>query len=64
MPHARKSADWLFKNPKARADDLMQAFFDPDIKAVFSTVGGSDSLRIIEHIDEGVIRSNAKALLG
>jgi muramoyltetrapeptide carboxypeptidase LdcA involved in peptidoglycan recycling len=34
--HALKSADWIYRNPKARADDLMNAFLDPSIKGIIS----------------------------
>jgi muramoyltetrapeptide carboxypeptidase LdcA involved in peptidoglycan recycling len=27
--HALRDAEWLSRNPKARADDLMEAFSDP-----------------------------------
>ena len=44
MPHALKDADWLAQNPKARADDLMQAFSDPSINGIIATIGGEDSI--------------------
>ena len=42
MPHTLKDADWLARNPKARAEDLMQAFNDPSIKGIIATIGGDD----------------------
>ena len=62
--HALAEAEWLWKNPQARADDLMEAFADPAIKAIISTIGGDDSIRILPHLDLDVIRSNPKILLG
>jgi muramoyltetrapeptide carboxypeptidase LdcA involved in peptidoglycan recycling len=64
MPHTLKDADWLAKNPKARAEDLMQAFADPSIKGIFSTIGGDDSIRLLPFIDFKVIRDNPKIFLG
>ncbi len=32
MPNSLKGADYLDKNPKARAEDLMMAFKDPRLK--------------------------------
>lgn len=64
MPHTLRDADWLQRNPKARADDLMQAFADPSIKAIFSTIGGDDSIRILPFLDLDVIRENPKILMG
>lgn len=62
--HALRDAAWLHKNPKARAEDLMNAFADPSIKAIISTIGGDDSIRILPYLDLNVIRSNPKIFLG
>jgi len=64
MPHTLSDADWLHRNPGARADDLMAAFADPEIKGVISTIGGDDSIRILPYLDLNVIRSNPKVFLG
>lgn len=64
MPHSLHDAGWLHRHPQARADDLMQAFADPSIKAIISTIGGDDSIRILHYLDLDVIRSNPKILLG
>lgn len=62
--HALADAQWLQKNPKARADDLMQAFADPNIKGIFASIGGNDAIRLIPLIDLAVIRSNPKVFVG
>jgi len=64
MPNTLKPADWLTRNPKARADDLMQAFADPSIKGIFATIGGEDSIRLLPYIDFNVIRDNPKIFMG
>jgi muramoyltetrapeptide carboxypeptidase LdcA involved in peptidoglycan recycling len=64
MPSTLKNADWLSRNPKARADDLMQAFADSSIKGIFSTIGGEDSIRLLPYVDLNVIRNNPKVFLG
>ena len=64
MPNTLRDADWLAKNPKARADDWMQAFADPSIKAIFATIGGDDSIRLLPFLDLSVIRENPKIFLG
>jgi muramoyltetrapeptide carboxypeptidase LdcA involved in peptidoglycan recycling len=64
MRHALAEAAWLSKNPKARADDLMRAFADQQIKGIFASIGGSDAVRLIPHVDLGVIRSNPKLFVG
>ncbi len=62
--HALKDADWIYNNPKARADDLMEAFADPSIKAIISTIGGDESVRILPYLDLDVIKNNPKIYLG
>jgi len=64
MPNTLKPADWLYQNPKARADDLMQAFTDPSIKGIFATIGGSDSIRLLPYIDYNIIRNHPKVFMG
>jgi muramoyltetrapeptide carboxypeptidase LdcA involved in peptidoglycan recycling len=64
MPNTLKDADWLARNPKARADDLMQAFADPSIKGIFATIGGDDSIRLLPFMDLNTIRENPKIFLG
>lgn len=63
-PNALKPAEWVYNNPKARADDLMQAFADSSIKAIISTIGGEESVRILPYLDLKVIRDNPKIFLG
>lgn len=62
--HAFKSSDWLNQNPKARSDDLMDAFSDKKIKAIISIIGGSDSIKLLPFIDFNVIKSNPKIFMG
>ena len=64
MPHALRDPDWIARNPAARADDLMQAFADPGIAGIVSTIGGDDSIRLLRYLDLDVIRDNPKVLLG
>jgi muramoyltetrapeptide carboxypeptidase LdcA involved in peptidoglycan recycling len=62
--NALKSADYISKNPKARAEDLMEAFSDKSIKAIISNVGGEDSIRTLPYTDINVIKQNPKIFLG
>lgn len=63
-PHALRNPSWLERNPRARADDLMEAFADPSVKAIISTIGGDDSIRLLPYLDLEVIRSNPKIVMG
>jgi muramoyltetrapeptide carboxypeptidase LdcA involved in peptidoglycan recycling len=62
--NALKSAQWIYDNPKARAEDLMEAFADKSIKAIISNIGGEDSLRILRYVDLDIIKQNPKIFLG
>src|SRR6185436_9898581 len=55
--HALKDPVWLEKHPEARAADMMEAFSDPSIKGIISTIGGHESIRLIPHIRREVITS-------
>ena len=62
--HALRDADWLAKNPEARADDLMAAFADQTIDGIISTIGGEDSIRTLPYLDLDLIRKNPKVFMG
>lgn len=62
--HALQPAQWIYEHPEARANDLMEAFKNPAIKAIFSTIGGEESIRLLKYIDFDVIRQNPKIFLG
>lgn len=40
MENTLKGSEYIYNNPKARAKDLMDAFKNPDIKAIFSCITG------------------------
>ena len=63
-PSALKPDAWLYQNPKARADDLHWALQNPDVKGVFSTIGGYESVRVMPFINPELIRAHPKVLLG
>ncbi len=64
MPNALKGIDYLYKHPEARAEDLMTAFKDREIKAVFNAIGGDDTIRLLPYIDFEVLRNNPKIFTG
>lgn len=63
-PTARKGSEWLYDNPEARAEDVMDAFRDPDIGAAIATIGGNDQIRMLKHLDPGVLRDNPTRFFG
>jgi muramoyltetrapeptide carboxypeptidase LdcA involved in peptidoglycan recycling len=63
-PTARQSDAFLRDRPRTRAADVHAAFRDPDISAVFATIGGDDQLRILKHLDPDVLRQNPTRFFG
>lgn len=49
---------------KERAADIMQAFKDKSVKAIFTVIGGFNSNQILAHLDYEVIRQNPKIICG
>ncbi len=47
-----------------RARDVMAAFADPNNKAVFTSIGGDDQIKLIKHLDPEVFIKNPKPLFG
>lgn len=50
--------------PAERARDLHTAFADPEIAAVFATIGGEDELRVLAHLDQELIAGHPKPFFG
>lgn len=63
-PNSLKGEDYLYKHPEARAEDLMSAFKDKEIKAIIANIGGDDSIRLLPFIDFDIIRENPKIFIG
>ena len=64
FPTARADPDFLYENPKARAEDVNRAFADPTVDAIIATIGGDDSIRILPYLEVDTIRSNPKIFMG
>jgi len=63
-PTARQSDAFLRDHPRARAADLHAAFRDPEISGVFATIGGSDQLRVLRHLDPDLLREHPTRFYG
>lgn len=64
MENTLKGTDYLYNHPEKRAEDLMEAFSDKSIKAIFACIGGSESIRLLPYIDFGIIKDNPKIFMG
>lgn len=47
-----------------RAKDVMSAFSDPKNKAVFTSIGGTDQIKLIKYLDSKIIIKNPKPFFG
>ena len=64
FPTARAQDRFLFENPRVRAKDINDAFADNEVKAIFASIGGDDSIRILPFLDPVIIKKNPKILMG
>ncbi len=64
MPHALCPPEELDRNPRLRADDINAAVKDPEIKAIITTIGGDDSVRLLPYLDYRAISENPKFFIG
>jgi len=64
FPTARQSDSFLAANPRARAAAIHAAFTDDDIRGIIATIGGSDQLRVLSHLDPEVVRANPTRFYG
>lgn len=64
MPNALKGSDFVANHPELRAKDLMDAFSDSSISAIFCAIGGDDTIRILPYIDFDIIKNNPKIFMG
>lgn len=63
-PNALREDDWLYRHPEARADDLHWALQKPEVKGIFSMIGGYESVRTMPFVRPELIRAHPKLLLG
>lgn len=52
MPNALKGIEYLKANPKARAQDLKDAFLDDSIAGIICAIGGDDTYRLLPYLME------------
>jgi len=55
---------YLAGSDQRRAEELMQAFLDPEVDAVFPGTGGYGTMRILDKLDYAAIRQNPKLFIG
>lgn len=51
-------------SPEKRAADIMDAFKDKNVKAIFTMIGGFNSNQILPYLDYNIIKENSKIFCG
>ncbi len=69
MENTLRGVNYLRKNPQSRANDLKQAFFDDDIKGIFTAIGGDDTYKILPYLLGDLtfinkVKTNPKIFMG
>ncbi len=63
-PEILEKARYTAGTDERRASELMRAFADPDIKAVWAARGGYGAMRIFKLLDEDALRERPKIFIG
>lgn len=63
-PNALRGTAYLKANPQARADDLMWAFENKEVKAVIAAIGGNDAATLLPYLSSETIAGNPKIFCG
>lgn len=63
-PNALRGAEFLEENPRARAEDILWAFENKEVRAIIASIGGNDSERLLPYLSEETVRNNPKILCG
>jgi muramoyltetrapeptide carboxypeptidase LdcA involved in peptidoglycan recycling len=63
-PTTRAPADALERDARGRARDLDAAFADPEVRAIFASIGGEDSIRLLPHVHGARWAEDPKILVG
>lgn len=64
VPHEYPTTRIMGASLEDRARDVMAAFADPANKAVMTTIGGSDQIKLIKNLDAQVFLDNPKPFFG
>lgn len=63
-PNSLRGTEYLAQHPEARAEDVMWAFENREVKAIIANIGGNDSHKLLPYLDPMVIKENPKILCG
>ncbi len=59
MPHSLKGIDYVAAHPEKRAEDLINAYKDPEIDMILCAIGGDDTYKLLPYLFENAELKNA-----
>jgi muramoyltetrapeptide carboxypeptidase LdcA involved in peptidoglycan recycling len=62
--NCREKDTFASSSIQSRIDDLHEAFRDPKVKAILTSIGGFNSNQLLRYLDYGLIKNNPKILCG
>ena len=62
--HCNESDEFHSTSIESRVKDLHDAFIDPNVKAILTSIGGHNSNQLLKYLDYSLIQSNPKILCG
>ncbi|WP_339059903.1 S66 peptidase family protein [Tepidibacillus marianensis] len=62
--HCYESDEFNSSSIKSRIDDIHQAFSDPNVKAILTSIGGHNSNQLLKYLNYFLIQANPKILCG
>ena len=63
-PNSLRGTAYLKNNPEARAEDVLWAFENKEIRAVIANIGGNDCEKILPFLSSKTVAENPKILCG
>ena len=63
-PNSLRGTTYLKDNPQARAEDILWAFENKDIRGIIANIGGNDSVKLLPYLSLKNIADNPKILCG
>lgn len=62
--HVEEEDEFISSSVASRVADLHEAFADPEVKAIFSVIGGFNCNQLLPYLDWELIKNNPKIFIG
>lgn len=61
---AEKSTEYLNNHPKEKAEEIMKAFENPEVKGIIAVTGGDEQLRMLKYLEPQRLENNPTRFYG